>query len=171
MSWQCFTAFGIMLGYIADVALYYVPDSNPNITGLNWRLMLGAASLPAFVVLAQVFFVPESPRWLMKKGRYEDALQAFLKYRNSEIQACRDLYLAYVLLNEESKIQKSSGIARWAELFTVPRNARATWASTIVMFGQQFCGVNVIAYYSSSILKDANFSDIQALLGSFGFGA
>ena len=36
---------------------------------------------------------------------------------------------------------------------------------------QQFCGVNVIAYYSSSIFTEANFSEIQALLSSFGFGA
>jgi hypothetical protein len=37
-------------------------------------------------------------------------------------------------------------------------------------FRQQFCGVNVIAYYSSNIFSQANFSDIQALLASFGFG-
>lgn len=43
-------------------------------------------------------------------------------------------------------------------------------ASTIVMFGQQFCGVNAIAYYSSNIFKKATNSDTRALLGSFGFG-
>ena len=36
---------------------------------------------------------------------------------------------------------------------------------------QQFCGVNVIAYYSSTIFRQANFSEIQALLASWGFGA
>jgi hypothetical protein len=40
--WQMWTAFGIMLGYVADVALYNVPDRNPHIRGLNWRLMLGS---------------------------------------------------------------------------------------------------------------------------------
>lgn len=170
MQWQTWTAFGIFLGDVAGIALYYVPDK-PNITGLNWRLMLGAASLPAWIVMAQVWFVAESPRWLMKKGRYREALRSFTVYRNTELQACRDLYFAHVLLEEERKIQLKTGLARWAELFTVKRNARATWASTILMFGQQFCGVNVIAYYSSSILKDANFSDVQALLGSMGFGA
>lgn len=38
------------------------------------------------------------------------------------------------------------------------------------MFMQQFCGVNVIAYYSSNIFSQAHFSDIQALLASWGFG-
>ena len=38
------------------------------------------------------------------------------------------------------------------------------------MFMQQFCGVNVIAYYSTTIFEQANFSDISAFLASFGFG-
>ena len=43
MMWQMWTAFGIMLGYVADLAFYKVPDK-PHITGLNWRLMLGSVS-------------------------------------------------------------------------------------------------------------------------------
>jgi hypothetical protein len=56
------------------------------------------------------------------------------------------------------------------ELINVPRNRRALIASEIVMFMQQFCGVNVIAYYSSEIFLQANFSQISALSASLGFG-
>jgi MFS family permease len=56
------------------------------------------------------------------------------------------------------------------ELFSVPRNRRAMQASQIVMFMQQFCGVNVIAYYSSRIFLDAGFQEINALGASMGFG-
>lgn len=41
MMWQTWTAFGIMLGYVMDIAFQHVPDTH-NITGLNWRLMLGS---------------------------------------------------------------------------------------------------------------------------------
>jgi hypothetical protein len=41
MMWQMWTAFGIMLGYVADLAFYKVPD-RPHIKGLNWRLMLAS---------------------------------------------------------------------------------------------------------------------------------
>jgi hypothetical protein len=56
------TAFGIMLGYIADIAFYNIPDP-PGITGLNWRLMMGSAMVPAVVVCCFVYMCPESPRW------------------------------------------------------------------------------------------------------------
>ena len=56
------------------------------------------------------------------------------------------------------------------EMFTVGRNRRAMVASTITMFMQQFCGVNVIAYYSSSIFSSAGFSNAAALTASMGFG-
>lgn len=48
MMWQMWTAFGIMLGYVADLAFYKVPD-RPHIKGLNWRLML--ASVRTFTYL------------------------------------------------------------------------------------------------------------------------
>ena len=41
MMWQMWTAFGIMFGYVMDVAFYHVPNK-PHITGLNWRLMLAS---------------------------------------------------------------------------------------------------------------------------------
>lgn len=171
MQWQTWTAFGIMLGYAADLALYHVPFHVPHITGLNWRLMMGSAAIPALFVMVQVVFCPESPRWLMKKGKYQRAMQSFLRLRNTPLLAARDLYFAHCLLKEEEKIRRSKGPFPFLELFTVPRNLRATVGATIVMFGQQFCGVNVIAYYSSSIIKKvANANDINALLGSWGFG-
>ena len=118
--------------------------------------------------MTQVFFCPESPRWLIKKGRYDAAYQSIRRLRRSSLQAARDLYYIHVLLEAETEIQTGRNL--FVELFTVPRNRRATLAASIVMFMQQFCGVNVIAYYSSNIFSQSGFNDIQALLASFGFG-
>ncbi|KAK9385303.1 hypothetical protein V1515DRAFT_608691 [Lipomyces mesembrius] len=167
MMWQMWTAFGIMLGYVADVAFYKVPDK-PNITGLNWRLMLGSAMFPAVIVCCQVFFCPESPRWYMGRGEHRKAFDSMVRLRTSNLQAARDLYYMHVLLLEEVALKR--GRNRVLELFTIPRNRRAALASWIVMFMQQFCGVNVIAYYSSVIFRDSGFSAISALLASMGFG-
>ncbi|GAA5926394.1 sugar porter family MFS transporter [Sporobolomyces koalae] len=168
MQWQVWTAFGIMLGTVSSLAFYYVPDSS-GITGLNWRIMLGSASFPAFFVMAQVFFCPESPRWLIGRGRYVDAYKSLCRLRHTKLQAARDLFMIHALLEEEANI--ATGRAAILELFTVPRNRRAALASGIVMFMQQFCGINVIAYYSSTVFREAGFSEVSALGATLGFGA
>lgn len=118
-----------MLGYAADLAFYYVPDK-PHITGLHWRLMLGSAGFPALIVLAQIFFLPESPRWLMSKGRYTKAFTAMKRLRNHELQAARDIFYIFVLLREEESIVR--GRNRVWEMFSIGRNRRAMIGSEIV---------------------------------------
>ncbi|GAA5983984.1 hypothetical protein JCM11641_001416 [Rhodosporidiobolus odoratus] len=168
MQWQVW--FGIMLGTVASLAFFRVPDpTNANITGLSWRLMLGSAALPAFFVMAQVYLCPESPRWLISKGRYRDAYQSLCRLRHTRLQAARDLFMINALLEEEANI--ATGKSAILEIFTVARNRRAALASGIVMFMQQFCGINVIAYYSSTIFRQAGFDDITALGATLGFGA
>lgn len=168
MMWQMWTAFGIALGDLIDVAFYFVP-SKPGTTGLNWRLMLGSAGIPALLVCCQVLWAPESPRWLIGKGRYNEAFRELTRLRRSRVQAARDLYYIHVLLVAEEEIKQ--GRNRIREMFTVRRNRNAMIASGIVMFGQQFCGVNVIAYYSSTVFVQAGLGQVSALLASFGFGA
>ncbi|KAN0077791.1 Sugar transporter domain containing protein [Elaphomyces granulatus] len=167
MQWQMWTAFGIMFGYVADLAFFQVPDQ-PGIVGLNWRLMMGSAMFPAVIVCLFVFLCPESPRWYMSKGRYDRAYQVMCRLRYTKLQAARDLYYMHTLLEAESHMRL--GQNKVVELLNVPRNRRALIASEIVMFMQQFCGVNVIAYYSSEIFLQANFSQISALSASLGFG-
>ncbi|ORY86658.1 hypothetical protein BCR35DRAFT_330549 [Leucosporidium creatinivorum] len=102
------------------------------ITGLNWRLMLGSAAFPAFFVMAQVYFCPESPRWLIGKGRYGKAYEPLCRLRHTKLQAARDLYRINALLEEEASI--STGRSAIVEMFAVARNRRAALASGIVMF-------------------------------------
>ena len=107
----------------------------------------------------------------MKKGRYHDAYKSFKRLRNSELQAARDLYYVHRQVVEELTVMKGSDYsARFFELFTIPRLRRATLASFVVMIAQQMCGINIIAFYSSSIFSMANFTNKQALLASWGFG-
>ncbi|KAI5856005.1 hypothetical protein BZA05DRAFT_442672 [Tricharina praecox] len=166
MMWQMWTAFGIMLGYVCDVAFMNVKTEA--VPDLNWRMMLASAAIPAIFVCAQVYFCPESPRYELMKGRPRRAFDSLARLRWSKVQAARDLFYMKVLLEAEGEMAK--GIAKLKEMFTVGRNRRAMQASQLVMFMQQFCGINVIAYYSSSIFADAGFSHAQALLASMGFG-
>jgi len=168
MLWQFFTAAGIALGYVFSLAFFHVP-SNGISGGLNWRLMLGSAMLPATIACFQIPFIPESPRWLMGKGRYLDAFNSLKSIRVHEISAARDLFYQYVLLQEEEAFDAPT-FQRLKELFTIRRNRNATIAAFIVTFMQQFCGINVIAYYSSTIFVESGFTELSALGASLGFG-
>ena len=165
MSWQMWTAFGIFLGFTANLAVANTGD-------ISWRLQLGSAFIPAVPLLVGVYFCPESPRWFIKKGRYNDAFKSLLRLRNTPLQAARDLYYVHAQLIEEADIVgKSNYVTRFMELFTIPRVRRATLASWTVMIAQQMCGINIIAFYSSTIFKEAGAGPTQALLASWGFGA
>ncbi|KAK1983191.1 major facilitator superfamily domain-containing protein [Colletotrichum cereale] len=104
MQWQMWTAFGIMLGYVADLAFYYVPDRG-GIVGLNWRPMMGSAMIPAYLT----------------KDRHSDAFKAMCQLRFEKVQAARDLFYANALLQaeKESQAYNSSEIFLAAEFSEV----------------------------------------------------
>ena len=114
----------------------------------------------------------ESPRWYIKKKRYAEAYKSLKRTRNCELQAARDLYYIYAQLRMEESfiVKRSNYVTRFTQLFTIPRVRRATVASGIVMLAQQMCGINIIAFYSSTIFEQAGASATGALLASFGFG-
>ncbi|KAF3766558.1 hypothetical protein M406DRAFT_351545 [Cryphonectria parasitica EP155] len=164
MTWQMWTAFGICLGTCANLILGRVGS-------IAWRLQLGSAFIPAIPLMVLIFFCPESPRWYMKKGRYQDAMRSLLRLRNHPIQAARDLYYIHAQIEVEREILHGSTYAqRFIELFTIPRLRRATLASFVVMIAQQMCGINIIAFYSSTVFEDAGTTAYNALIASFGFG-
>ncbi|EPE34915.1 MFS general substrate transporter [Glarea lozoyensis ATCC 20868] len=164
MSWQLWTAFGIFLGTCANLAMV-------NVGKYAWRYQLGSAFIPAVPLLLFIYLCPESPRWCMKKNRYPQALRSLIKLRNNPLQAARDMYYIHAQLEVEYEIIGNSNyFTRFAQLFTIPRVRRATLASFTVMIAQQMCGINIIAFYSSTIFKNSGFTDFQALFASFGFG-
>jgi hypothetical protein len=130
-----------MLGYVCDLAFYFVPDHGIEL-GLNWRLMMGSAMLPAVVVCCLVYLCPESPRWYLTKDRPLEAYHAICRLRHEKVQAARDLFYMHTLLQAERDAMSIGSQNRLKEMFTVHRNRAAVLASTIVMFLQQFCGVN-----------------------------
>lgn len=162
MQWQVWTAFGIALGDIVSVMFVDTPPD------LAWRLMLGSTVVAPIVVCLMIYRAPESPRWYMSRGRIAEAYQAMCRLRFCNLQAARDVfYMAKLLAVEQQSVAKRS---LFPDLWRVPRVRRAAQSSALVMFMQQFCGVNVIAYYSSQIFIEAGFGRKEALLTTMGTG-
>lgn len=184
MMWQVFTAFGIMLGYLAGVVFGGItpgldsrnsdgsilcptptPSSPISILlavrcSLNWRLIIGSPMIAPVVLAMYIYTQPESPRWLIAKGHkyklkgsmkeasshYKSAWNALAILRDTEVQAARDMFLLYYLLEREQEVvgqDRKDKNTKWyqqgvLELFTVRRNWNAFRASLICMFAQQF---------------------------------
>ncbi|KAJ5671242.1 hypothetical protein N7507_000369 [Penicillium longicatenatum] len=164
MCWQLWTAFGIFLGYSANLAVMKVGT-------IAWRLQFGSAFIPAIPLLLGVYLCPESPRWYIKRGSADKAYQSLLRLRNTPLQAARDLYYISAQIKiEQDIIGPSNYLTRFGELFTIPRVRRATLASFTVMIAQQMCGINIVSFYSSTIFANAGASNEQALFAAWGTG-
>jgi MFS family permease len=113
MGWQMWTAFGIMLGCATNLAV-------AKTGAIAWRLQFGSAFIPAVPLAIGIYFCPESPRWYMKKGRYQKAFESLLRLRNNPVQAARDLYYIHSQLELEKEIiGKNTYATRFIELFTI----------------------------------------------------
>lgn len=59
----------------------------------NWRYMFGSPCVPPIVVASFIFFLLESPRWLILKGKHSKALQSLMRVRRCDLSAARDYFL------------------------------------------------------------------------------
>ena len=138
------------------------------------------------IILAMYIYTqPESPRWLLAKAHkaalakndaavkryYSKVFQSLCTLRHSKLQAARDMMLIHFRLRKEEEIRAKNQTVWYKrgvyELFSIRRNRRAVVASLIVMFFQQFCGINVLIYYSSFVLERARYPAYTALLVSY----
>ena len=82
MFWQLWVVAGIFLGFSANVIVKDVPR-------IAWRLQLGSAFIPSFVLMAGIFFCPESPRYVTWKRILAKALRQFSKWRVTLLRLMR----------------------------------------------------------------------------------
>ncbi|KAK5937775.1 hypothetical protein PMZ80_009904 [Knufia obscura] len=165
MFWQLWVVAGIFLGFCANVIVKDTGD-------IAWRLQLGSAFIPSFILGVGIFFCPESPRWLMKHGKIAQGFKSMSALRAHPIIGARDYYYSYVIYQEELKAARGSGyFARLWDCFAVPRIRRANYGASTVMLAQQMCGINIISFYSSTIFQEVGYTVDEALYASLGYGA
>jgi len=135
------------------------------------RLMLGSTIIAPAIVCGSIYYAPESPRWYMSKGRVADAYEAMRRLRFCDLQTSRDLFYLSKLLELENLEKESLRRPNMlSDMWRVPRVRRAAQASGLVMFMQQFCGFNIMGYYSAEVFVEAGFDPKAALLATMGTG-
>jgi SP family galactose:H+ symporter-like MFS transporter len=156
---QLMITIGILVSYITDYLLSN--DSNPQ----SWRWMFLIGFLPALILLIGMIFLPETPRWLISKGRKEEGKVVLLKVEDPAI-----VEQTIAELDKEIKQERAQS-SDWMQVFSLW--LRAPLIITVgIFFFQQFSGVNTIIYYSPIIFKMAGIvSNTGSILPAIIIGA
>ena len=151
---------GQLLAFAINAALGIAYSS----TSSTWRYMLAIPSLPAVLLWIGMLGVPESPRWLIVKGRVGEALDVLKKIRE-EKRAQKELEE----IKETIALEKTIKHATYSDL-AIPWVRRIVFIAMGVAICQQIAGVNAIMYYGTQILTEAGFSTQAALVGNIANG-
>ena len=144
--YQLAIVLGINLIYFVNLRIAAMGDETWNIDS-GWRYMLASGVLPALLFLLLLFFVPESPRWLIARDRKGEALDILKKVNGEEA--------APVVYNEiADAVQHETGTLK--ELFK-PGLRMAMLVGAFLALFCQITGINAIIYYAPEIFKSAGF--------------
>ncbi len=161
VSWNQFAiVFGMLMVYFVNYKIEGFGTEAWNVS-TGWRWMIGSETLPAIFFLALLWFVPESPRWLIKQGRVEEG-QKILANIGGEAHA-----KAQVEDIQKTVAQESGSLK---ELFK-PGLRLILFVGIGLAILQQVTGINVIIYYAPEIFKTLGASSDVALLQTVVVGA
>lgn len=151
---------GIFLTYFVNV---WISGSGDEAWGVAsaWRWMFGVGAVPGLLFLILLFFVPESPRWLIKQGRAAESLPILLKIHGEELAKKE-------VIDIKQSFEEESGSIR--QLFS-PGLRIALLVGVGLAVLQQVTGINAVMYYAPEIFKatgaGTNSSLIQTILVGF----
>ncbi|GFF35782.1 putative metabolite transport protein YwtG [Aspergillus udagawae] len=150
--YQLNIALGEVLGY-AVAAMFF------GVAG-DWRYILGSSLVFSTILLVGMLFMPESPRYLMHKGRTVEAYGVWKRIRGFDAYESKEEFLgmrqAVAAENEEQANTKKWA---WLDFFTNGRARRAMIYANIMVFLGQFTGVNAVMYYMGVLMTKIGFDD------------
>ena len=116
-----------------------------------WRGMLGSETFPALLFFFIIFFIPESPKWLIVKGRLNKATGVLSKIYNTEEEVRKEIEITNESMKGDDK-------GKWSDLLK-PGILLAVIAGSAIAILGQFMGVNAVLYYGPKIFANAGFED------------
>ena len=148
---------GQFLAFVFNALIAVALAGDPHV----WRYMLAVAALPAVVLFFGMMRLPESPRWLVSKGKVSEALGVLKKIRETDKHAISELNDIQDTIAAEKNIKQVSF-----------KDLNTPWIRRIILIGMgiatftQLTGVNSIMYYGTQILNQSGFSMQAALIAN-----
>jgi sugar porter (SP) family MFS transporter len=146
--------FAIVLGILVSFFSNFLIDSIGGAGENKWRWMFLFGVAPSTVFYALLFFIPRSPRWLVKTGRIDEARETILKV-NSQSGTPDEL------IKEIQDSLDNEALSHYSVLFHKPYFKLVLIGIGVGMFNQ-LSGINIVNYYSTDIFREAGFSGESA---------
>jgi sugar porter (SP) family MFS transporter len=150
---QLAITIGILVAYLVNAAFASAGD---------WRWPLALAVVPAVILLIGMYFLPETPRWLVSKDRDEEARWVLSRTRTEE--------------EVESELKEIRHAEEVEGEQAGYRELLAPWVRPMLVVGiglavfQQFVGINTVIYYAPTIIKSTGLADVASVLATVGIG-
>lgn len=144
---------GISIVYFVNYSIAIAGDDAWN-SQLGWRWMFASEALPAMLLLVLLFFVPESPRWLTKQGRGEEALGILSRVGGTEFARREMAEIQGALAQESGSILQ----------LLHPGMRMALMIGVVLAVLQQVTGINVFLYYGTEIFKSVAGANVNVAM-------
>ena len=142
--YQLAIVVGILVVFFVNLQIQRLGDATWNVE-MGWRWMFASLTIPSLLFVVLMALVPESPRWLMKVGRRDEAYAILERVGGSE-HAGGEVQQIQEALQQE--------VGRWSELLTTHYRRALVIGILLAVFGQ-FSGINAIIYYAPEIFRAA----------------
>ncbi len=153
---QLMVVSGILIAYIADWALSGAGAD-------NWRIMFAIAAIPAVILFFGLIVMPETPRWLLKAGREDEAREVLEQtHRGGDVESELGSIREVIRIDAEQRGSLRDLITPWAKPALV--------VALILAVGQQFAGTNAVNLYAPTMFKQLGLANSGSLMASIIMG-
>jgi len=151
---------GMLLVYFANYFISQFGDETWNVN-FGWRWMMGSEAIPSLLLLAMMFIVPESPRWLTKQKREKEAFRILAKVDGQRHAQTEMAAIKETIAHESESV---------TQLFQPGMRIVLVIGVALAVL-QQVTGINVFLYYGPEIFKKLGTDTDAALLQTVVVGA
>lgn len=155
---QCVINFGILSSFLIQYGCSFI-NSNA-----AWRTPLGIQMIPTSALFCVMWFLPESPRWLLSKDRNDDALQVIARVHADGNREDEYVRTEYAEIKDKIEWEQSVKKPSYFALLFSKKYARRTYIGIGVQFWQQAVGINSILYYAPFLFQQAGVGSSEASL-------
>lgn len=154
ITWGILIQYFVQYGASFYGSKHHKPTENPAAFRIPWAIQI----IPAAILIGGLFYLPESPRWLAVKNRWEDALRVLADVHGNGDLNNPVVLAQYQEIEDVIRFEREEAISSYAEL-TKPRILRRVILGMSVQMWSQLCGMNVMMYYIVYVMQGAGIKN------------